>query len=155
MVAIYFTWVPNPHQMGRDFKDFANELQDFSEPFERSIDNVMAPSLGKNFSTGGRPAWEPLAAYTVQKKGHGTELIDSGSLAGDAKDPNSWDIGSHEAELTGVPDYGLYQDRGFYNVMFNTDVVARQWALFQDSDIDGIEITFAEWIDEKFEETVR
>ena len=147
---ITIQWIPNPNEIADDWDDFRSDVSSYDEPFDWSIERVIAPSLGLNFAVGGRPKWAPLAAYTKKKKGHSKILWEEGTLRDAAASVNSWNIGSHEAELTKVPEYGRYQNRGFFNVMFNTPVVARQWALFQEKDIDGVVQTFVEWLEDKY-----
>lgn len=144
---IIFSWSPTPTQYAAGLANIRRELQDMSEPLERSVDEVMTASIEDNFLSGGRPAWAPLAAFTIDKKGHDDILIDSGDLMDDASSMFPWDIEAKQAVLRDVEDYGKHQNYGFFNVPFGSYVEARPWALFQTEDEDDIEEVFWQWLE--------
>jgi len=150
---ITIIWESHPQQFASAFTSWARSVKKFDEPFQRSVKEVMAPSLSENFKSGGRPSWAPLAAYTVDKKGGGQILVETGKLRDVAGSPGSWSMSNDSIELTDVPQYGRYQDTGFYNVPFDTHVPSRQWALYQPGDIDGVEDVFVEWVEQKYEDS--
>ncbi len=69
--------VLNAHVIGvlkKDFQDLAHDLASTSNlrsAFEDIRDEVMIPSIRKNFEVGGRPRWEPLSLVTFQREGGG------------------------------------------------------------------------------------
>lgn len=60
--------------IGRSAADFARvfdtaaNLDDFSPVLKDIGEKVIAPSISKNFVSGGRPKWAPLAQSTVARK---------------------------------------------------------------------------------------
>ena len=65
--------VLNAHVIGvlkKDFQDLAHDLastRNLRSAFEDIRDEVMIPSIRKNFEVGGRPRWEPLSLATFQR----------------------------------------------------------------------------------------
>src|SRR6478609_7078686 len=56
-------------------------IRSFKEPLHDSVKKVMIPSIRKNFDAQGRPAWTPLSAATVLRRGAtGPILNRSGAL---------------------------------------------------------------------------
>ena len=62
-------------KLGKDFAS-TNKLR---EPFEEIRDEVMIPSIDKNFEVGGRPSWEPLSLATI---GGGREAFIASTATG-------------------------------------------------------------------------
>ncbi len=149
---IQVVWVPTLPQMEADYRAIARGIQKTRVPLKKSVKDVVIPSIKNNFTSGGRPTWSPLAAYTVEKKGHGTPLREDGGLRRNAGFLKSWTIVDGEAGMDGMEDYAGYQNVGFYNVQFNTDVPARPFALFQEQDVEDIIEVFDEWIEELIED---
>lgn len=151
---IYFQWAPSPYDLAVGLTNIANELKDMSDPLRVSIVDVIAPSLQDNFDVGGRPKWAPLASYTIEKKGFSSPLIETGNLRAEAGKLSSWTRGSQEAVLNRISDYGIYQNSGFFNVLFNSQVESRQWATYQSRDIDEIVDIWIEWLGVVIEDAV-
>lgn len=144
-------WVPPLGGVINDFRQLSNDLKKIKVPIARSIEKVMIPSIQQNFNSGGRPSWQPLASYTVEKKGSEDILEETQDLKRAAGSLRSWRITDDTASLDEVPEYGIYHNTGYFNVPFNTRVPARVWALYQDDDVDNIGDVFAEWIQEVVE----
>ncbi len=151
-MSFYFEWIPNPADLARAFQALSVRLSKFEVPLTRSVSRVISPSISTNFSVGGRPSWQPLAAYTATKKGNSRILHESGDLERQATSINSWDIGNNKATLANIDDYGVFQNFGFWNVQFQTNVPARQWAVMQDSDVDDVVDEFLLWMAEEIDD---
>ncbi len=145
-----FDWRPDLFIFGGEFIAFSKQIgqDDYKEPLEESVDQVLAPSISLNFDVEGRPSWEPLAPSTVAAKGSNAILIASGEMATWAEDPGSWDISSTEAALVGGPDYAVYHQEG------TSKMPARPFAVVQPDDMDDIENIFWDWLDRKFDSVV-
>jgi len=108
--------------VAKDIDRMGLALASFKEPLEKSIKDVMMPSIRKNFESGGRPEkWPPLAEYTLQVKGlAGVEggdkpLIRTGALQRGASSFKIWDIGNTSATVRSLPDniwYGAIHQQG-------------------------------------------
>lgn len=94
------------------------DIRSFREPLLRSIREVMVPSIRRNFDEGGRPAWEPLADDTVERRDGESEpiLVRSGSLRRVASQINIWDITTTSAVIRDLPQavwYGKVHQAGY------------------------------------------
>jgi phage gpG-like protein len=102
--------------VARDIKKFGLDIRSFREPLERSIKKVVIPSIKKNFASGGRPTWEPLAEATILLRGSaGPVLVRTGALARGATQFNIWDVTETSAALRKLPPkvwYGLVHQEG-------------------------------------------
>jgi len=97
-------------------------IKSFREPLRRSIKEVVAPSIRKNFDVGGRPPWPPLAPDTLEIREHvhgrsGTSpLVSSGLLRKTASQLNVWTYTTTSAILAGLPEkvrYGGIHQAGY------------------------------------------
>lgn len=161
--GIDMQWIPLPSIVASDFDTLATGFDNFTEPLNRSVREVMAPSIAKNFSVGGRPAWAGLTESTVSrkaKKGYGSKiLIASGALADKGSSPSIWTVNRNEAKIDGLPGsifYGLYHQTGFQPRGTGGDIFAdlsrtpaREWAVIQRDDANNIEEIFFDWIEKK------
>lgn len=60
---------PSPLILVAQFNKLGLDIRSFREPLKRSIQQVVAPSLQKNFDVEGRPDnWVPLAVGTITQK---------------------------------------------------------------------------------------
>jgi phage gpG-like protein len=143
--GLILEWTPEPERVARDLDQLADNIQSFREPLQRSVDQVIAPSMSENFQVGGRPPWDSLAGGTVTQKGSSQILVDTGALAGEAGDTSSWQISDESAEfvLGGEAWYGIFHQYGYGSTP------ARSWAVIQSEDEDDIERIFDEWIGEQ------
>lgn len=145
-----FDWDPLPIIMAAEFAALAVGIQSAQEPLQKSVTNVMVPSIRKNFDVGGRPGWAPVAAATaVQKEryGGGGTLVRTGALQSRAGSESIWTIRGEDgyAAIESVPGdvfYGEIHQTGSYKMP------ARQWAIIQNEDADKIEQVFEDWIDD-------
>lgn len=153
------------------------DIRSFREPLKRSIQQVLAPSFQKNFTSGGRPdKWPGLAEYTLKRHekegGSGKPLMKSKKLYKTMGQLNIWDLKSQSASLQSLPAkvrYGGIHQAGFGSnklsgfdpqaimdsLMDNGPASAsrsipqRQFVMIQDEDYDGIEKVFSDWLDER------
>lgn len=96
-------------------------IRSFKEPLTEAIRKVMVPSIRKNFDEGGRPAWEPLSAATLEIRerwgiGGDSPLILFGNLRRTATQINIWTITSKDAMVMGLPPnvwYGAIHQAGY------------------------------------------
>lgn len=98
-------------------------IKSFREPLKRSIQTVIAPSIGRNFLSGGRPtSWTPLSDNTLPVKQRANPtypvtdpLLRSGLLMKTMQQLNIWTISSSEASIQSLPDkiwYGNVHQSG-------------------------------------------
>lgn len=59
---------PSPVLLAAQMMATASDLEDFREPLERCVKNVMMPSIRKNFDVQGRPSWAPLSQATLNRR---------------------------------------------------------------------------------------
>lgn len=123
-------------------------------PLQRSIQEVLAPSIRTNFDVGGRPPWKPLVAETIAQKGGDTDpLVRSGTLKSVASTLSIWHIGGGYLGDEGqafVSDlgrafYGEYHQRGTPDNM----PPKREFLAIQAQDMDQIEEIFADWLEDR------
>ena len=89
------------------------DIRSFRVPLERSIREVMVPSIRRNFDAGGRPAWEPLADGTIRARellGFSSDnpLVRTGSLRRVASQINIWHVTIESAVIDDLPDKVFY-----------------------------------------------
>jgi phage gpG-like protein len=108
---------PTPMLLVAQFNKLGLDIRSFREPLKRSIQQVVAPSLRKNFAARGRPeAWQELADSTYQiksSKGFGSAadfpLVRTGRLQTIAGQLNLWKIDGLEGAATlNLPDEVFY-----------------------------------------------
>jgi phage gpG-like protein len=92
----------------------------FEKPLERSIKEVIIPSIQKNFDVGGRPVWEPLSEFTIKRRQHegftDRPLVKTGALQSALAEYGNWTVTPTFAVLSSLPDnvwYGQIQQAGF------------------------------------------
>jgi phage gpG-like protein len=90
------------------FDKLGLDIRSFRVPLERSVKEVVSPSLEKNFYAQGRPdQWQELSEDTVYRKerdGYGGTapfpLVRSGALRDAAASPSIWNIDGMEGVAT-------------------------------------------------------
>jgi phage gpG-like protein len=101
---------------------FGMNIKSFREPLKRSIQQVIIPSIRRNFDEGGRPAWVPLADATIDLRMslHGSSgggpLVRSGELRRTMSQFNIWDVNDQRAILAHLPSkvwYGAIHQAGY------------------------------------------
>jgi len=152
---------PEPVILAASFETFGLDIRSFREPLLRSVRQVLAPSLKKNFDVGGRPAWIPLSDITIAEKSRkgasdpSAPLIRSGKLRRKAGQINFWHIDGVAGEASISPErlgdviYGAYHQFGTAESADQPGFPAREWALIQTEDANDIEEIFFEWIEER------
>lgn len=158
---------PSPVLLVASFNKLGQDIRSFKVPLERSIREVVAPSLDENFAVGGRPPWQPLATQTLYRKrsGGARPLIRTRALRMKAKQLNIWNIDGQEGlatlNLPGSVWYGAVHQGGAGSIIGFREsgeawgspgyVPERVWALFQEQDVRDIEKVFKKWVDERVE----
>lgn len=116
-IALDISWV------GRDAKDYsrvfavAASVDNFRPVLTNIASEVIGPSIAANFEQGGRPAWKPLAASTVEKKARqgardpNKILVHSGALEAAATNAAGYRITNESLEAApfGIPYWGYHQ----------------------------------------------
>lgn len=107
---------PSIGLLAKDIQKMGLAISSFKEPLTRSVKQVIIPSIRKNFTSEGRPAWEPLAEYTEKVRGNsGPILTRSGKLRRGATQFNIWSISDTSAAVKKLPDnvwYGAIHQAG-------------------------------------------
>lgn len=139
-----------PRVLATQVETLSFDLRSYHEPLHRAIKLVLAPSIRKNFDSGGRPnKWKPLSERTVARKGHGTILVDKGILRRKSTQINAWKIDRVEARFVGHPDTEFKMRNQFGFKFKNAKVPPRPFALIQPEDEENIGLVFDEWLAER------
>lgn len=95
-------------------------IGDFREPLERSIHEIVMPSIDKNFAVGGRPKWAPRSAATEEIMDRlgieaGNQVLDrSGELRESMWNMSNWKITDTFAIMDYMPLwYGKLMQEGY------------------------------------------
>lgn len=109
---------PSIGVVARDIDRLGMDIRSMKEPLVRSVKNVLIPSIKHNFTSGGRPPWEPLAADTVKLRGGSSWpiLVQSGRLRRAAGQFNIWTVTETSATVKSLPSnvwYGKLHQEGF------------------------------------------
>ena len=171
--------VLNKHVIGllqRDIQGLANDLGRklrFRGALERMRDEVIRPSIDKNFEVGGRPEkWEPIfmASYISRKSVKGSvsreeflelagqkagakPLSDTGQLRAAAKAKARFHIASDSMTYGGWPQrrwFGAVHDLGLYD----PPIPQRAFVLFQEEDKQHIYDITLEWVEDRVNENI-
>lgn len=128
----------------RALKEIETHLSD-TQPLMREIAEVAKTSVETNFEVGGRPVWKPLAASTIQAKGHSKPLLASNVLRNIVTKvtDTSVTIGVQPAakDYAAIQHLGGKAGRGQ-----KVTIPARPFMLLQSEDIDEIERLVDEWV---------
>lgn len=141
----------------RDFDNLAVDVRSYHEPLKRSVQRVVAPSIGTNFDTEGHGLWPELAPETIDNKafyGFGSMgmVQRTERLKKAAMQLNVWEISRDEASIRQLPErvaeYGYIQNEGGYagNGAF---IPSRQFLMIQAEDVDKIVEEFDTWLGER------
>jgi phage gpG-like protein len=159
--------VPLPIILVGQFEALAASVRSYHEPLKRSIQQVVIPSIKKNFDVGGRPSWPVLAPATLVFRGElkstssldalsagfGSEiLVRSGKLRRAAQALARWTITRDEAYAGGAwPGsvwYGPLQHTGFIGG-HGAETPPRPFMMIQEEDMPKIEEVFVQWFKER------
>jgi phage virion morphogenesis protein len=158
-VHLSLHWEPAPVIVAAQFTVFGMQLRSFREPLNRSIRQVMIPSIRKNFEEEGRPPWLPLSEATIEIReregfASGPILQRTGNLRRSATQLNIWVIDSEKAYIRELPArswYGTIHQGGAAGkaMSLRAPIPARPFLLIQDEDADKIQEVFIEWVAER------
>lgn len=179
LLSMGFSFNPTIAMSAKGFNKMDIDIRSFRVPLKRAIQQVIAPSIGKNFISNGRPEqWTPLADDTVMMKDRdpnakfGSESIlrRSGLLWKTMQQYNIWTVTTTQAAILSLPDkiwYGALHQEGFGVRASSLDhfaspselknmaggggvyIPARPFAVLQDADLDGIARVFVTWVAER------
>jgi phage gpG-like protein len=148
---------PNPVILVAQFDKLSLDIRSFKEPLERSVRQVVIPSIKENFDAEGRPdTWEELTPETIMMRDYegypeGPILERSGRLRKAATALARWRFTREEAvggeEWPGTAWYAPLHDQGFSTT--HVEVPARPFMLIHLEDEDRIEEVFYEWFAER------
>jgi phage gpG-like protein len=111
LVNLGYEFSPSLAFNAKAFDKLDLDIRSFREPLKRSIQHVIAPSIGKNFLKGGRPeTWTPLSDATLPVKANAGSkfpindpLLRSGLLMKTMQQLNIWTINTVEASIQSLP----------------------------------------------------
>lgn len=145
--------LPPASVINADLSELGVSIRSYREPLKRAVQQVLAPSIQKNFDVGGRPPWPPLAEGTILDKTRAgladmSPLVRTGMLRRVAGQLNIWTLNSDEAHIdsTGLPERAAY---GRFHQTGTRNMPAREWAVIQDEDGAKVEEIFWAWIAER------
>jgi len=144
-LGIEIDMIPNIAIIVDAFHAMGDAVGHYKEPFTKCIKEVMGPSIGLNFDVGGRPSWAPLSENTRDTNRVGGILVASGRLAAAGGQLDQWNITDDTAEMSISQDiwYGIVHQDGL------SDTPQREWAMFQQEDVDQMEDIFGDWMEEQ------
>lgn len=114
-VTVDLKFQPSVGILARKVDKLGADIRSFREPLHKAVKQIVIPSIRRNFDSGGRPPWEPLADWTVKHKGHARILYKTGSLRRVMGQINVWTIDREKAMITDLPDkvwYGKVHQAG-------------------------------------------
>jgi phage gpG-like protein len=117
MVSI--DWSPTPVILAASYETLGVMVRSFREPLKRSVQQVMAPSIRKNFDVEGRPPWQALSDVTIDIRARegfssGPILTRTGRLKKVAGQLNIWTIDTEKAFVSDLRNasYGIVHQGG-------------------------------------------
>ncbi len=176
VLAIPSIQVLNPgviNLLKRDLQDLGRDLaskRNLRKPFERIRDEVMIPSIRKNFEVGGRPRWEPLSLATFQSGGFGGReaFIASGAFGGRKpldKTGQMKRAATAKARFTikgNEMTYGKWPEKRWFGPVHNlpdlserAQIPNRPFTLIQQEDKVAITEIMMEWVEDQVRKNIR
>lgn len=122
----------------------------FRTPLERSVREVLIPELEHQFDVGGDPSWARLEESTVAKKqaiGRDNGILqETFALRKAVTALARWRVRDDEAVFTGIPGHAYY---GMYHLTGTQNMVARNWAQWDNASTDKVAAIFDDWLEQK------
>src|SRR6185503_20125327 len=79
--SVEVNFEPSLALLARRVDKLGADIRSFRVPLKMAIQQVVIPSIRKNFDQGGRPTWEPLSEHTIRNRKGGTQpLVRTGLL---------------------------------------------------------------------------
>jgi len=125
LVDIGVEFKPTLAMSAKAFLKLELDIRSFRVPLKRSIQQVIAPSIGANFRAGGRPErWVPLSEATMEIKARDRRtrypvdapLLRSGLLMRTMQQYNIWTVTPTQAAILDLPEkiwYGKVHQAGY------------------------------------------
>lgn len=128
---------------------FRLRLLDFSKLWD-AFGAIMAEIEAEQWATQGHGDWPPLAASTIERKGHGEILVETGELRSSLTDP-----GMAMRKSAKTLEYGTNVDYARYHQEGTPKMPMRQVITdpFRVEDRRKLEVAMVAWIDEISRET--
>ncbi|MEQ1675078.1 MAG: hypothetical protein ABL876_00175 [Chitinophagaceae bacterium] len=135
------TWSPSPNQVAAEFDQWGRNIKSLKEPLDRIIREVCIPAIKTQFSEEGVPEWQPLAEFTINKKGSDRILWETGELEKQAALIKNWTVKGPEGKatldkLSNSVFYGYLHQTGFVNWVTGRQTAARVWGAFLPGDAE-------------------
>lgn len=153
--------IPGLIAVGNELREVAEAFEDFNEPFARSIEQVLAPSIGRNFDQEGNEdgPWQELTADTIMRReleGFSSDPIlnRTGNLREEATSLDAWNIDNEEAVMAIGGDAGQYAFIHQFGGSAGQGafIPARPFVSPSEDDVDAVAEVFQEWIGDLFAE---
>jgi phage gpG-like protein len=139
--------MPSALLIAADFYAWANAVEDVRDPLKKAIQEVVIPSIAKNFDDEGNPPWAELTDETLAKRSwagfaEGPILDRTGALRSAATSVEAWEFDDDVAQMTmpGETPYGTFHQGG------TSQMPERPFAMFGDDDLETIQETFGDWM---------
>lgn len=156
-------------QLKQDLQQLAarfGKKNGFKEPLMRCVEQVLIPSIRKNFSAEGRPEmWEPIDtgnAYRRERKAGSAPILQpTGGMRRTAEAKARFSVKDNILEYGNWPTGSAHKASryGYIHDMGGTtpfgEIPARPFAIYQREDIDDITKVFAKWAQEMAEKELK
>ena len=146
--------------LDRDLVDLAVDLASTNklrQPLFKAAHEVIAPSINKNFVSGGRPAWEQTGTSPYRVKHgitSGSPLWVSGKLKRAATKKARFKVHSNTLTYGYFPSSLWFANKLDQGHIGRTGYPKRQFAMFQGEDKTAIVQIFAEWVEHKVNKNI-
>jgi phage virion morphogenesis protein len=156
--VLYLDFKPSLKVTAGHYEAVGVEIRSFREPLKRSVQQVIIPSIRKNFDSGGRPGWAPYADITIEFHQELGEAMSQGMLnkTGKLKQTmgyfNIWSVDREKAELRDLPAniwYGKIHQAGYGGRGGKYVIPARPFVMLQPDDEQKIVEVFDKWLEER------
>jgi phage virion morphogenesis protein len=155
--SISIEFSPPIEEIEADLAAIGRDLSNMRTPLTQSVKQVVIPSIDANFAAGGRPAWEPLAPNTVERRnrqGTGLSILQvSGRLRAAATQFSRWNVDTDSAQIANWPTdvitrAGVHQNGAeATGVGGASRIPARPFLMLQDDDQEKITEIFLTWME--------
>lgn len=132
------------HILARDMDRLSLAIKTFTIPLRDSVENVIIPSIRKNYDVEGRPKWKKLSDITISQRGNAGPILDrTGKMKRVTTSLGVWVISNIKAEMVGVDRRNKYAK---YHQAGTNKMAQRVIALIQEEDQKKIEEIFMKWV---------
>jgi phage gpG-like protein len=113
------TFEPSIGIIARDIDKLSMDIRSFREPLKRAVQQVIIPSIMRNFNVEGRPSWEPYSPATIEIRQNMGDPVNrllnrTGALQTAMSRYNIWTVNNNAAILLDIPTkYGKIHQEGY------------------------------------------